>query len=133
MGAETEDESDGADATEGLTAVALASRRGSCASSRRRSSRWPRAIRAEQERRKKRRKLHAVSLSAFTADKLQVPRKAGGREPLILNAVQEEVHALIQNQLNETGMVRTLILKARQLGISTYVAARWYWHVQRDA
>ncbi len=49
-----------------------------------------------------------------------------GLQPLVLNRVQRIVHEECERQLRETGQVRLLILKGRQMGISTYVGARFY-------
>lgn len=66
----------------------------------------------------------------FYAEKnLKILTKAGGVEPLILNRAQRYIHALLEKQRAETGKVRALVLKARQQGCSTYVAARYYWRV----
>lgn len=54
-------------------------------------------------------------------------RDKGGREiPFTLNKAQLYLHNKIEDQLNRTGRVRILILKGRQQGCSTYVAARYY-------
>ena len=42
------------------------------------------------------------------------------------NSAQVYVHRRLQEQLDETGRVRALILKGRQQGISTYIAMRYY-------
>lgn len=42
------------------------------------------------------------------------------------NSAQRYVHARIEEQRQKTGRVRALILKGRQQGISTYIAARYY-------
>jgi len=42
------------------------------------------------------------------------------------NAAQRYVHGRLEQQRAETGRVRALILKGRQQGISTYIAARYY-------
>lgn len=42
------------------------------------------------------------------------------------NNAQRKLHALLEEQKERTGMVRALVLKYRQGGISTYVAARFY-------
>src|SRR5262249_27803158 len=42
------------------------------------------------------------------------------------NPAQRKLHELIEDQRKRTGRVRVVILKARQLGVSTYVAARLY-------
>lgn len=48
-------------------------------------------------------------------------------EPLKLNQAQRYVHERLEDKLFELGMVRALILKGRQQGISTYVEGRYYW------
>ncbi|MEO3429713.1 hypothetical protein AAFN88_12685 [Pelagibius sp. CAU 1746] len=60
---------------------------------------------------------------------LNIRSKAGRLEPLVLNAVQRHIHAMLEAQRAERGRVRALILKARQPGVSTYVGARFYWKV----
>ena len=44
-----------------------------------------------------------------------------------LNAVQRKLHERIEAQRARTGRVRILVLKARQPGVSTYVAGRFFW------
>lgn len=44
-----------------------------------------------------------------------------------MNRPQTTVHKMIVGQKKNTGRVRTLILKARQTGISTYVEGRYFW------
>ncbi len=60
---------------------------------------------------------------------LKIRTKAGQIEPLVLNAVQQEIHRIAQAQLSDTGRVRLIVLKARQPGVSTYVEGRFYWRV----
>lgn len=57
---------------------------------------------------------------------LQIRTKEQGLQPLHLNNVQRIVHAKCEEQLARTGKVRLIIPKARQMGISTYVGARFY-------
>lgn len=45
--------------------------------------------------------------------------------PLAPNFAQRHVEALLEQQLAETGRVRAVVLKARQEGVSTWVAARF--------
>jgi hypothetical protein len=47
-------------------------------------------------------------------------------EPFIFNAAQKKLHETIEAQRAKIGRVRVVILKARQLGISTYIAARLF-------
>ncbi len=43
------------------------------------------------------------------------------------NEAQKIINDAIEKQLKETGRVRAIILKARQMGISTYTTARVFW------
>src|SRR5690606_5179747 len=60
---------------------------------------------------------------------LKIRTKAGGIEPLILNRSQLFLHERLQAHHERRGKVRALVLKGRQVGISTYIAARFYWQV----
>lgn len=53
--------------------------------------------------------------------------KSGLLTPFKLNKAQQHVHDCIEKQLAETGRVRTIIVKGRQQGISTYVEGRFMW------
>lgn len=55
-----------------------------------------------------------------------IPKKGGRPEPFIFNRAQRYVHQRLEEQLQRIGMVRALVLKGRQQGISTYVAARFF-------
>lgn len=66
------------------------------------------------------------NLEAFSAHCLKVADKSGATVPFIWNAAQRNLHAKLERQIKETGKVRALVLKGRQMGISTYVAARFY-------
>lgn len=70
---------------------------------------------------------YRTDLQAYARDCLRI-RDKGGQLRLFpgFNAAQHHVHERIEQQLRETGKVRALILKARQQGISTYAAARYY-------
>src|SRR5262245_25518245 len=72
---------------------------------------------------------HAVRLKTnlgYFAEKLVIRPKVGPPIPLVLNPAQIKLHQLIEEQKAKTGRVRIVVLKARQLGISTYIAARFY-------
>lgn len=60
---------------------------------------------------------------------LKIRTKAGEIIPLALNAIQRRVHEAAERQIAKTGMVRLLVLKPRQPGISTYIEGRFYWKV----
>src|SRR5260370_25877231 len=65
-------------------------------------------------------------LEFFAAELLKIRPKAGSLAPFIFNPAQRELHRIIEEQRAKTGRVRVIVLKARQMGISTYVAARFY-------
>lgn len=68
-----------------------------------------------------------TDFEAFARDRLKIRNKAGELVPFILNAAQQELHSRLETQRLEKGWVRALALKGRQQGVSTYVAARYYW------
>lgn len=84
---------------------------------------------AEIERNKAR---YDADLGLFAADCLTIRPKHGSDTLFRLNRVQRRVHADIEDQKRRIGMVRKIILKARQPGISTYVGARYYHRVSRN-
>ena len=57
---------------------------------------------------------------------LKVKNKAGNIVPFRFNYAQNYIHAQLEKQLKETGMVRAEMLKGRQLGGSTYVEGRFF-------
>ena len=57
---------------------------------------------------------------------LKIVTKSNGIAPFVFNAEQLLLHNFIENQIEKEGKARIIILKARQLGISTYVAARLF-------
>jgi len=61
---------------------------------------------------------------------LKVLSKDGRIVPLVLNRAQLHINALLEAQLRDSGKVRALILKGRQQGASTFIAARFYWKLQ---
>ena len=65
----------------------------------------------------------------FSKEQIRIITKnaSQGFVPFEFNAAQTEVNQQIEQQLQATGKVRAIILKARQQGISTYCAARVFW------
>jgi hypothetical protein len=57
---------------------------------------------------------------------LRIRPKVGSLAPFVFNTAQSELHRIIEEQRRKTGRVRVVVLKARQLGVSTYVAGRFY-------
>lgn len=67
------------------------------------------------------------NLELFAFKCLKVLPKAGGKPvPFVFNRAQKYIHERLEQQRAEIGYVRALILKGRQQGCSTYVAARYY-------
>lgn len=46
--------------------------------------------------------------------------------PFVMNSQQLKLHAACEDQIKRKGWVRKIVLKARQMGISSYVAGRFY-------
>ena len=64
----------------------------------------------------------------------KIRTKKGEITPLVLNPVQERFCKLVEGQLETTGKVRVIILKARQQGLSTFVSAwSYFWLSQHMA
>ena len=68
----------------------------------------------------------ASDLPFFAENALKLRPKAGPLEPFVFNAAQRVLHDKLEQLKATTGVVRVLVLKARQLGISTYVAGRFF-------
>jgi hypothetical protein len=68
----------------------------------------------------------------YAANCMVIRSKGGAIQALRLNKAQRYIHEKLEEQRAETGRVRALILKGRQQGCSSYVAARFYhqttWH-----
>ena len=65
----------------------------------------------------------------FAAEQVKIITKdaSTGFIPFKLNECQRRITESLDKQLEETGKVRVIILKARQQGISTYCAGRVFW------
>jgi hypothetical protein len=68
----------------------------------------------------------ADDLVFFAAEQLKIRTKSGPIAPLMFNPAQCQIHAALEKQKRANGKVRALILKARQQGASTYIAARYF-------
>ena len=53
-------------------------------------------------------------------------------QPFRLNRSQAYLHERLEKQLASKGKVRALVLKGRQVGISTYISGRQYWRVSHN-
>lgn len=70
--------------------------------------------------------LYRSDLELFGDACLRIRDKGGAFVPFKLNSVQRVLHEKLEEQRAEQGWVRALVLKGRQQGVSTYVAARYY-------
>ena len=68
----------------------------------------------------------AANLSTYAENCLTVRTKEGQFVKLRLNSAQQLAHARFEAQRLAIGRVRALVLKGRQQGLSTYIAARYY-------
>jgi hypothetical protein len=74
----------------------------------------------------------ATNFEAYAAACLKIRTKRGAVEPLKLNRSQRFVHERLEKQRREKGRVRALVLKGRQVGISTYISGRFYWRTSHS-
>lgn len=65
-------------------------------------------------------------LEYYSKSHLRIRTKKAQLIPMVLNEPQKIVHRKLAQQLKETGRIRAIILKARQQGISTYTASRFF-------
>ena len=82
----------------------------------------------EKERRSQL-KSYEKDFTSFAKDQIQIITKdaSQGFIPFSFNECQKRITDALSQQLEETGKVRAIILKARQQGISTYCAGRVFW------
>jgi hypothetical protein len=68
-------------------------------------------------------------LPYFAEHCLKLRPKTGSVVPFAMNAAQLKLHRIAEDQLRRKGRVRLFILKGRQMGISSYITARFYHRV----
>lgn len=80
---------------------------------------------------KRREKLasYKINFAEFATEQIKILPKdsSKGFIPFTFNEAQRIINDKIEEQLRTTGRVRAIILKARQMGISTYTTARVFW------
>jgi hypothetical protein len=64
--------------------------------------------------------------AAYAKDVLQIQTKKGKIEPFVLNRFQRRLDAIVEEEIAKPKGARIILLKARQLGSSTYIAGRQY-------
>ena len=70
-------------------------------------------------------RLHG-DLTLYATECLKIKNKTGELVPLVFNRAQQYLHEKLVEQKRRTGMVRAILLKGRQQGFSTYIAARFF-------
>jgi hypothetical protein len=58
---------------------------------------------------------------------LKIRQKSGETVPFVFNRSQQKLNEKIDDQIRRTGKVRLIILKSRQVGISTFLCGRSYY------
>lgn len=64
---------------------------------------------------------------------IKIRTKSGEVTPFYLNTVQKKLLKVIVEQYADTGIIRVVILKARQQGLSTFVHAWLYWYLSQHS
>jgi hypothetical protein len=86
------------------------------------------------ESQKKARKRLYEDFAFYAKHCIKIRTKQGKIAPLVLNRVQQRFSERVIAQLQRTGRVRMVVLKARQQGLSTVISALQYWWLsQRKA
>ena len=75
--------------------------------------------------------LYDADLATFATDCLTIRPKKGADMLFRFNSVQRRVHAVLEEQKQQTGRVRALVLKARQPGVSTYIEGRFFHKITK--
>jgi hypothetical protein len=70
-----------------------------------------------------------IDFPAYARACLFVRSKSGDVQKLHLNRSQHYLHERLEAQRKTKGKVRALVLKGRQIGVSTYIGARFYWRI----
>ena len=72
---------------------------------------------------------YGLDFSKFAEEQIKIITKdaSQGFIPFTFNECQKRITATLDEQIEKTGKVRAIILKARQQGISTYCAGRVFW------
>ena len=80
---------------------------------------------AEADRALRRLALYRNDFERYARDCLRIKTKDGDITPFRLNRAQRFLHDKLEEIRQRTGLVRALVLKGRQAGVSTYIAARF--------
>jgi hypothetical protein len=72
---------------------------------------------------------HLADIKFFAPAFLKITTKTGDLKAFTLNRAQLYTHEKLEAQLKSLGKVRAMILKGRQMGLSTYVQGRYFHKV----
>ena len=83
----------------------------------------------EEKHKRNKLKEYQKDFTSFATDNIKIITKDARRGfiDFSFNSCQKKITELLEKQLEDTGKVRAIILKARQQGISTYCAGRVFW------
>ena len=83
----------------------------------------------EEKHKRNKLKDYENDFTSFAVDNIKIITKDARRGfiDFSFNSCQKKITELLEKQLEDTGKVRAIILKARQQGISTYCAGRVFW------
>lgn len=77
-----------------------------------------------------RKRLH-LDFEYYAKYALKIRTKEGEIKPLVLNEAQQRLKDAILQQYENEGKIRVIILKARQMGLSTVVGGYLYWWISQ--
>lgn len=67
----------------------------------------------------------------YAKNALKIRTKEGAVKPFVMNAAQAKLLDAVQKQIETEGKARVVILKARQMGLSTLVGGWLYWWISQ--
>lgn len=73
----------------------------------------------------------AGGLPQYAQDYITIRDKSGQLRPFLFNRAQMVVHEMAERQIAERGYVRLIVLKGRQMGLSTYILCRGFFKATR--
>lgn len=77
--------------------------------------------------------LNADGFPGYARKNLRIRTKLGRIEPFVLNDAQLVLNKIAEEQEDSGQPVRVIVLKARQMGISTMIGGRQYWRSTRKS
>ena len=74
----------------------------------------------------------STDFELFSEVCLKIVDKGGNLIPFVFNEAQSEFHIMVEDQKTRLGIVRKILVKARQWGGTTYIAGRFIWNCWRN-